>query len=67
MLQIARYSLIGVALPAATMVGWLFGVGADRLFHTTWLYMAGLVLGIIAGFVGLLRTISNAEDGDAGK
>lgn len=66
-LLFARYSLVAVALPASTIVGWLLGVGADRFFHTTWLYMAGLVFGIVAGFVGLLRTISSAESGAAGK
>ena len=27
----------------------------DRWLHTTWLYLAGLILGIIAGFVELIR------------
>lgn len=59
---LAKYSQIGFALPAATVVGWLLGVGADRLFHTKWLYIVGLLLGIVAGFIELIHTVSKADD-----
>ena len=39
------------------MVGWLIGAGLDRWLHTTWLYLAGILLGIAAGFVELIRTV----------
>ena len=55
--QIARYSQLAFLLPAATAVGWLIGVGLDRWLHTTWLYIAGLLFGILAGFVELIRTV----------
>jgi F0F1-type ATP synthase assembly protein I len=55
--QIARYSQLAFLLPAATAVGWLIGVGLDRWLHTTWLYIAGILLGILAGFVELIRTV----------
>lgn len=55
--QIARYSQLAFALPAATVVGWAIGVGLDRWLHTTWLYIAGLLAGIVAGFVELVRTV----------
>ena len=41
---------------AATVVGWLAGAGLDRWLHTSWLYLVGLILGIVAGFVELIRT-----------
>ena len=53
--QIARYSQLAFVLPAATAVGWLIGVGLDRWLHTTWLSVAGLILGVIAGFVQMVR------------
>lgn len=56
-LQIARYSQIGFALPAATLIGWFLGVLLDRWLHTTWIYIAGLVLGMVAGFVELIRML----------
>ena len=55
-LQFGRYSQLAFALPAATFVGWLIGAALDRWLHTTWLYLAGILLGIVAGFVELIRT-----------
>ena len=60
-LQIARYSQLALVLPAATLVGWLIGVGLDRWLHTTWLYLLGLILGIVAGFVELIRTVISSQ------
>jgi ATP synthase protein I len=54
--QLARYSQLAFIFPAATVAGWLLGAGLDRWLHTTWLYLVGLILGIIAGFVELIRT-----------
>jgi F0F1-type ATP synthase assembly protein I len=53
--QFARYSQLAFILPAATAMGWLIGLGLDKWLHTTWLYLAGLLLGIAAGFVELIR------------
>ncbi len=57
--QMARYSELAFVMPAATVVGWLLGELLDRWLHTTWLYLAGLILGIAAGFVQLIRTVSS--------
>ena len=56
--QLARYSQLAFVFPAATVVGWLIGAALDRWLHTTWLYLAGLILGIVAGFVELIRAAS---------
>lgn len=55
-LQFARYSQLAFALPAAVAVGWLVGSGLDLWLHTRWLYLAGILLGIVAGFIELIRT-----------
>ncbi len=55
-IQIARYSQLAFVFPAATVAGWLIGAALDRWLHTTWLYIAGLIVGIVAGFVELIRT-----------
>lgn len=57
-LQIGRYSQLAFALPAATVAGWILGVLLDRWLHTNFLYLVGLLLGIAAGFVELVRTVS---------
>jgi len=38
-------------------VGWLLGAALDRWLHTSRLWIAGLLLGIVAGFVDLIRTV----------
>ena len=58
---IARYSQLAFALPAATVAGWLIGAGLDHWLHTKWLYLVGLILGIAAGFIELIRTVSSSD------
>jgi F0F1-type ATP synthase assembly protein I len=60
-LQLANYSQLAFIFPAATVVGWLIGAALDRWLHTTWLYLVGLILGIIAGFVELIRLVTSKE------
>ena len=57
----ARYSQLAFVLPAATFTGWILGALADRWLHTTWLYLLGLLLGIAAGFIELVRTAVKSE------
>jgi len=56
-LQIARYSQLAFVFPAALVVGWLIGAALDRWLHTSWIYLAGILLGIAAGFIELIRTV----------
>jgi F0F1-type ATP synthase assembly protein I len=60
-IQMAKYSQLAFVFPAATVAGWLIGVALDRWLHTTWLYIAGLIVGIAAGFVELIRAAMSAE------
>jgi ATP synthase protein I len=53
--QVARYTQLAMVFPAALVVGWLIGAALDRWLHTTWLYLAGILLGIAAGFIELIR------------
>ena len=57
----ARYSSLALALPASTFVGWVIGTLLDRWLHTTWLYLVGLIIGSIAGFVELIRAVMGSE------
>ncbi|MBZ5719939.1 MAG: AtpZ/AtpI family protein [Acidobacteriia bacterium] len=59
--QLARYSQLAFVLPAATVVGWLIGQALDRWLRTSWLSLAGLILGIVAGFVELIRTVTSKD------
>ena len=61
LVMLAEYSQLAFIFPAATVVGWLIGVALDHWLHTTWLYLAGLIVGIIAGFVELIRLVTSSE------
>lgn len=45
-------------LPAATVTGYFIGVLLDQVFHTTFLYIVFLLLGIVAGFLEVIRVVS---------
>ena len=68
MTTVAEYTSLAFMLPAATLVGYGIGYLLDRAFHTHFLYMVFLILGIAAGFVQLVRqlmrdTHNNGSDG----
>ena len=52
---LARYSEIGFMIPATVLVGYFLGWLADRALHTHWIYLAGIILGAVAGFVSMIR------------
>ncbi len=52
---IVRYSEIGFLIPSAVLVGYLFGLLADHLLHTHWIYLFGIIFGAVAGFVSMIR------------
>jgi F0F1-type ATP synthase assembly protein I len=55
--QVGRYSQLALMLPAGTVVGWLLGSALDRWLHATWISVVGLLLGIAAGMIELIRTV----------
>ena len=55
--QWARYSQIAFIIPAAVVVGLLVGKLFDYWFHTHWLFLVGIIIGAIAGFVDLIRML----------
>ncbi len=59
--QLAEYSQLAFVLPACTVVGWLIGVALDHWLHKKWIYLVGLLFGIAAGFVELVRVAMKSE------
>jgi F0F1-type ATP synthase assembly protein I len=60
-LQIARYSQLALVLPACTVVGLVIGWALGKWLHRDWLLIVGLLFGIAAGFVELVRTVTSSE------
>ena len=52
---VARYSEIGFMIPMSVIVGYFLGLVADHFLHTHWIYLAGIILGAVAGFVSMIR------------
>ena len=55
--QFGRYSHLALVLPASVVVGLAIGAGLDHWLKTTWLTLAGLLLGCVAGFTELIRAL----------
>lgn len=53
----ARYSQIAFVIPAAVVIGLFLGKLLDYWLHTKWLFLVGLIVGAIAGFVDVIRTV----------
>ena len=55
--MIGEYTSLAFLLPLSTMVGYAIGYLLDKAFGTHWLYIPFLILGTVAGFVQLIRTL----------
>lgn len=52
---------IAFMLPAAAFVGWIVGALLDLWLHQHWIYIAGIMLGIAAGFVQIFRMLHELD------
>ena len=64
--QAERMLMLGLALPIATILGWLIGSALDKKFHTSWVGITGLLLGAAAGLTRFVQGAMKigAEDAD---
>ena len=60
--ELIGLSMIGLTLVFSTFIGLAIGIALDKLLHTKpYLTIAFLVLGIVAGFVNLFRSVKRRE------
>ncbi len=63
--MVGEYTSLAFLLPVSAFVGYLIGYMLDKEFDTTWMYIAGLLVGIAAGFVQLVKQLMrDTRDGD---
>jgi F0F1-type ATP synthase assembly protein I len=62
--MVGEYTSLAFMLPSATFVGYLIGYLLDKAFGTHWLYIPFLILGIVAGFVQLIRQVTRDTRND---
>jgi len=57
MAQVSEYTSLAFLLPASTFVGYAIGYLLDKAFGTHVFYLIFLLLGIVSGFVELIRRL----------
>ena len=63
--MVAEYTTLAFVLPVSALVGYVIGYLIDKELGTGWVYIVGLLLGIVAGFVQLIRQLKrDTSDGD---
>ena len=55
--QVGRYLSLAMMLPICVVIGYGIGYWLDQKFGTGYLYIVGLLFGIAAGFVELIREV----------
>lgn len=59
--QLGKYYGLIFVVPAAALVGYGIGYGLDKLFHTGFLKVVFLLLGVAAGLIDLFRELSKDD------
>ena len=52
---VGEYTTLAFLLPVSALIGYVLGYLLDKEFQTTWMYIPGLIVGIAAGIVQLIR------------
>jgi len=65
--QAEKLMQIAFMLPCAAVIGWGLGWLVDRQFHSHWATVTGLIFGLIAGMVSVIRIAVNAMNSLSGK
>ena len=58
--QAEKLMQIAFILPCSLVVGWAIGYGIDAWLHIHWAVVAGVILGIVAGMISVIRTAIGA-------
>ena len=55
--QAGRYSQLAFLIPCSLLVGYAIGYYLDKAFETTFIRVIGLLVGVISGFIEMIREI----------
>jgi F0F1-type ATP synthase assembly protein I len=62
--QFGKYYGLAFLLPVSMLVGYGIGYGLDKVFHTGFLKVVFLLLGIASGIIELIRDLSKDDAGE---
>ncbi|MGA2349943.1 MAG: AtpZ/AtpI family protein [Terracidiphilus sp.] len=66
LIEAEKLGQIAFFLPSAVAVGWGAGWLADHLLHQSWITIAGVILGSVAGLVSMIRMALATKANSAG-
>lgn len=55
---------IALVLPLSVVIGWAVGDFLDHKLHQSWIAILGLFIGVVAGFVQVIRVANHANRSD---
>lgn len=55
--MVGKYTSLAMVLPSAAFAGYVIGYLLDKAFHTSFLAVVFLILGIVGGLVEVIRTL----------
>ena len=58
LIWLGRYLSLALTLPASVVAGYILGALADHWLHMPFLRVLGIVLGMAAGLIQILRELS---------
>ena len=58
LLRAEKLTQIAFVLPVSVFVGWVLGAGLDKWLHQHWMYLVGIILGSVAGFIQIFRLVA---------
>ena len=61
LVQAEKLLQIAFVLPSAMVIGWLAGAWADLKLHQSWLTVAGVIFGCVAGLFYVVQMAIQAE------
>ena len=64
LVQVEEYAALALMLPIATLVGYGMGYLLDRWFGTTFLKIVFLLLGVVSGFIQVIRQLTRESRND---
>lgn len=54
---VGRYASLAFLIPVSTFVGYAIGYFLDKTFHTTFLKIVFLLIGVAAGFLEMIKEL----------
>ena len=61
LIEAEKLMQIAFLLPSAVVVGWLGGAWLGKIFHQSWMMLAGILFGCVAGLVAVIRVALATE------